>query len=315
MNSLPLPRNDGSADLLQSFLEDLTRRGRSKATLATYRWQIDGYLRALGAARIDLQLVSEAWIKDYVRSRKSVGLKTASLYLVIVAIRQFHAFLRRSGRCPRNPARRISPPIPENRIPQVLTLHDVRKLLRALRGGRFRNLRNRAMLSLFYATGIRLKELCGLQESDLDLAACAVHVVGKRGKERTVPFPQGIIDILRRYLDEKNRRFSDMPHVFVSFRGRPISRSGIWGEIKNLARRAGVSKPVSPVILRHTFATHLMWGGADLRSIQTLLGHRELSTTAIYTQLDDGHIQKTYVQAHPMANGQLEARVQRRACR
>lgn len=293
---------------LAAFLEDLRVRGRSQATVDTYRYQLDAYLRALDATRIGLQLVSEAWIKGYVRSRKSAGLKTASLYQVIVAIRQFHGFLRRSGRCPRNPARRISPPTPKNRIPQVLDLQEVRRLLRALCGGRLRNLRTRAMLSIFYATGIRLKELCGLRESDLDLSACAVHVVGKGGKERTVPFPQGLVDILRRYLDEKRRRFPDNDHLFVSRKGCALGRSGVYREIKDIARRAGISKPVSPVILRHTFATHLMWGGADLRSIQSLLGHADLATTAIYTHLDPGRVWKAYGRAHPLSNGRVGVR-------
>lgn len=298
----------GTVELLPLFLDDVRGRGRSPNTVETYRWHLGKYLEFLAAEGVAVDSVSENDIREFMDARRSMGLKSSSRYITMVAIRQFHVFLRRSGRCPRNPARRISMPTPDNRIPQVLDLQEVRRLLRALRGGRFRNLRTRAMLSLFYATGIRLKELCGLQESDLDLSSCVVHVVGKGGKERTVPFLQGLIDILRRYLDEKNRRFPENGHLFVSRKGHALCRSGIQRDIKDVARRAGISKPVSPVILRHTFATHLMWGGADLRSIQSLLGHADLGTTAIYTQLDPGRVWKTYGRAHPLSNGRVGVR-------
>lgn len=298
-----------SADgLLQSFLTDLDARGRSKNTADAYRLALQRYLRHLTAEGLTPCSVSKEDLRQYLLTLAD---RPSAKYSATIAIRVFHAFLMRTGQVSSDPAAGFIPQCPPLPPRTVLNQDEVKALLNAPVSGRrnnFRTDRNKIMLLLLYATGIRPSELSGLKESDIDWSRRSITVRGKGNRMRGISFPPQLELPLKSYIEKKREIFGDRPWVILNFRGKKMSRYGILFEVKKMAAAVGLGDRVSPVILRHTFATHLMWGGADLRSIQNLLGHRHLYTTEIYTQLDDGHVQKTYVQAHPLANGQLEAR-------
>ncbi|MFH1723794.1 MAG: tyrosine-type recombinase/integrase [Elusimicrobiota bacterium] len=301
------PQAEGPAGgLLRSFLADMEARKRAKTTIDSYRLAVQHYLRYLADCSLNPRSVSKQNIVEFLSTLDG---KPSTRYQATVAIRMFHHFLFRTGARPDNPACELAAQLVPPPSRKVLSLAQVQSLLNASISGprkKFRMLRDRVMLLLLYATGIRPAELCGLKEVDIDWGHRTIMVRGKGNRMRSVSFPAPLEPLLRDYIEIKMRLFGLRHWLMLSFRGKRMRRGSVWLEVKRMAKAAGLREIVSPVILRHTFATHLMWGGADLRSIQSLLGHRDLRTTAIYTQLDEGHVQRTYDQTHPLANGQIQ---------
>lgn len=222
----------------------------------------------------------------------------------IASLRAFHEFVRRRGLAATNPALQIRPPRKSRPLPDVLTVEEVEALLRAPRGEEPAPVRDRAMLEIAYATGLRASELTRLTLQEVDLEEDLVRCVGKRSRERIVPFGTKAKEALQRYLEAGRGHFlrdRSERAIFLTRLGRPFTRMGYWKLLNGYRQTAGIEQPVSPHTLRHSCATHLLEGGCDLRVVQEFLGHRSIETTRIYTHLDRGYLRSEYTHYHPRA--------------
>ena len=272
---------------------------------------VEAYARDLGklCAHAEEQGVAEpAGIDDALVStylvalgRQGLGARSAARHLS--AVRGFTRFLVRERALDRDPSALVDRPRVARRLPKVLSLDDIRALLDAPEKTGFRGLRDRAILQVMYAAGLRVSEVVGLKLADLDRKKGLVAPLGKGQKRRLVPLGEHALDALDAYLRVRGEhpRAAGSTAVFLSPRGGPLTRQAVWKMLGGYARGAGVTKPSSPHKLRHSFATHLLEGGADLRSVQALLGHADISTTEIYTHLADDHVRAQYKRAHPRA--------------
>ena len=233
--------------------------------------------------------------------RSGLGARSATRHLS--AVRGFCRFLTRERWISADPTAEIATPRLGRRLPAVLTLDEVLRLLGAPDGAKPRGRRDRAMLSLMYAAGLRVSELCSLKTSDVDRRRGFVSVLGKGGKRRLVPVGEVALADIDEYLKEPRpgRAGRVHPALFLSSWGRPLSRQAFWKLVLRYARKVGITKPISPHKLRHSFATHLLERGADLRSVQALLGHANIATTEIYTHLTPDHVRRAHQKAHPRA--------------
>jgi integrase/recombinase XerD len=247
--------------------------------------------------------LDERLVSTYLVKLGGQGLGARSAARRLSAVRGFAKFLVRERVLPADPCALIERPRVGRKLPKVLTTGDIGALLTAPEEGTFRGLRDRAMLHVMYAAGLRVSEVVGLKLGDLDLRKGVVMPLGKGQKRRLVPLGEPALDALDAYLKERaeHPRAAGTAVVFLSPRGGPLTRQAAWKLITRYARSVGIAKPSSPHKLRHSFATHLLEGGADLRSVQTLLGHASISTTEIYTHLADDHVRAAYRRAHPRA--------------
>ncbi len=245
---------------------------------------------------------SRPLLREFVFLLKDLGLSAATIRRSVSAVRTYFAFLVGEGALRDDPSDRLETPRRWRTLPDTLGVSEVESLLAAAATDRPLAWRDRAMLELAYGAGLRVSELCGLTLTDLVLDEGLVRVFGKGGKERLVPIGRGVIGIVSVYLHtlrpELDRGKSG-GRVLLNFRGEPLSRVGAWGVVKQAAMRAGISKRVTPHTLRHSFATHLLEGGADLRAVQEMLGHADLSTTQIYTHVDREYLRSVHKQFHP----------------
>jgi integrase/recombinase XerD len=294
------------APAIDGWLDEL-RRGRrlSPRTVDAYARDLADY--AGFAAHHTLRAWDEAtttFVDGYFATLERRGLSTATLARRRSALRGFHAFLGRVGHTSQDPVALLPPPRGERRLPHALALADVEALIAHPEGEEPLALRDRAMLELAYAGGLRVSELIGLTRDAVDLRGRALLVTGKGDKQRLVPFGRAAARALSTWL-ERGRpqlaRNARHEHVFVNARGGPLSRMGWWKILHGHARGANIVARVHPHALRHSFATHLLEGGADLRVVQELLGHARVSTTAIYTHLDRGYLREVHRQFHPRA--------------
>jgi len=293
---------------LDSFLDSLwAERGASKNTLAAYRSDLGLLARFLKPRGVALPMASEADLKDYLarRSRQGKGFAARSQARTLSALRRYYRFLLRENTRADDPTAQIGSPKQGRGLPKLLAPEDVDRLLAAPDVESLLGLRDRAMLELIYASGLRVSELVGLARHQLNLTRGVVQVVGKGGRERLVPVGEEAAHWLRRYVDEARpalvRRKAD-DALFVSTRGGAMTRHNFWHLIKNHARRAGLKpETLSPHTMRHAFATHLLEHGADLRAVQMLLGHRDLSTTQIYTHVARARLKTLHAKHHPRA--------------
>jgi integrase/recombinase XerD len=247
---------------------------------------------------------SETSLLRYLDSLQASGLKPRTITRRLVTFRNFYRFLLAEGQLAEDPTARIRLPKQAQTLPKYLNHQEIDKLTAAPPADSATGLRDRAMLELLYACGLRVSEICQLDLAGLDLEQAILRVEGKGGKVRLVPAGRAAIAALRAYLD--GPRSALLKHqasrfVFVTARGGPLTRQGFWKALGGHRLRAGLKQKVSPHMLRHTFATHLVEGGADLRSVQTLLGHSDISTTQIYTHVARGRLRQTIDQHHPRA--------------
>ena len=278
-------------------------RGLSGKTVAAYRsdlrrWQ--AFVASKGAqAPAD---VTATLLREWVYHLKASGLSAPSVRRAQSALRSYFSFLISEGKLTSDPTERLVSPRTERRLPDFLAESEVKALLEAPDPDHRLYWRDKAVLEFLYASGVRVSELVQLPLSDLDLDEGFATVFGKGAKERLVPLGTPALRALRRYLAEV-RPLLDLGEgrglVFLNARGRPLRRESVWALVKNSARRAGIKKKVSPHTLRHTFATHLIEGGADLAAVQELLGHADISTTQIYTHVNREYLRDVHRKYHP----------------
>ncbi len=292
--------------LLQTFSEDLVlERGLSANTVAAYSSDLHLFLEFLEGAGIDQAgQVKRDHILDFLEQEKENGRATATLGRRLVAIRVFFRWLAREKAIPGDITEVMDSPRFWKLIPEFLSLSEVDALLNAFKGRSPLELRNRALLDLLYASGLRVSELTGLRLDGVDFQQGVLRVLGKGSRERMVPFGKSAARSLRRYLEDARPQLDPggrAVEFFVSKSGVTLTRARVWVLVKEAALRAGISKNLYPHILRHSFATHLLTNGADLRVIQEMLGHADIATTQIYTHADTSRLTSTHQRFHPRA--------------
>ncbi len=288
-------------DYLEAYLDHLAlERGLARNSLAAYRRDLEGHLAFLRASCgiDDPRLVGEHNLIHYLAGLHHGHAATATICRKLTAVRQFYRYLVAEGVLTADPTANVDAPKKVQRLPATLTLEEVERLLAAPDVSTPRGLRDRAMLELLYATGLRVSELVGLRRGDVNLKMGYVRVVGKGNKERIVPLGRVAGEWLQRWL---HAREDDLPCLFPGNKRGPLSRVAFWQLIQRLTKHAGILKDISPHTLRHSFATHLLERGADLRAIQEMLGHSTITTTQIYTHVTSDLLREVYVDAHPRA--------------
>jgi integrase/recombinase XerD len=303
---------------VQSYLDHLTiERGVAANTLSSYRRDLRRYLEHLAMRGIDdLANVSEDDVSEFLvalrRGDPDAGaspLSAVSAARALIAVRGLHRFAAAEGLTDADVAREVKPPTPGRRLPKSLTIDEVLALLAAAGGDSPSEgpltLRNRALLEFLYSTGARISEAVGLDVDDIDTHARSVLLRGKGGKQRLVPVGRPAVEALQAYLvrgrPELARRGRSTPSMFLNARGGRLSRQSAWQVLQDAAERAGITSKVSPHTLRHSFATHLLDGGADVRVVQELLGHASVTTTQIYTLVTVHALREVWAGAHPRA--------------
>ena len=292
--------------VIDEFLDALwSERGLSQNTLSAYRRDLKSFSDWLAKSQLELLDVRNADIQGFIAYRGKKGVKASSLARLVSSIRRFYRYQLREGRIEEDPSALIESPKLAKILPDTLSESQVDALLQAPDITDPVGLRDRAMLELLYATGLRVSELVSLQQSQLGLQQGVVRVTGKGNKERLVPMGDMAVDWLLQYKTAARPELMAGKGVcsafFVTRRGSGMSRQAFWYLIKRYALEVGISQKISPHTLRHAFATHLLNHGADLRVVQLLLGHSDLSTTQIYTHVAKARLQKLHKKHHPRA--------------
>ncbi len=299
---------------IRAYLDHLTvERGASGNTLSAYRRDLRRYQDFLvGRGVGDLDRVTESGIADFVVSLRAGGdghrpLAASSAARALVAVRGLHRFAAAEGLTGSDVAHGVKPPAPARRLPKALPYEDISRLLAAAGGAGEgpRDLRDRALLELLYSTGARISEVVGLDIDDINTSDRSVVLHGKGGKQRMVPIGRPALAALEAYLvrgrPALSARGRGNPALFLNARGGRLSRQSAWQVLQDAADRAGIGAAVSPHTLRHSFATHLLDGGADVRVVQELLGHASVTTTQIYTLVTVNTLHEVWATAHPRA--------------
>lgn len=260
----------------------------------------------------DVRDITDEQIKKYLLSLKRRNLSNKSISRKLTAIKDFHKFLIENyDDIPQNPAKEIETPKIEKSLPVVLSVDEVNKMIDSIDTNEPLGKRNKAIMELLYGCGLRVSELCDLETSNIHLNHKYINVIGKGNKERIVPMNSSCADALKTYIEQERMKIttSFKKYLFLNYQGNQISRQSIFKFIKKLAENNGIEKEISPHTLRHSFATHLLEGGADLRSVQELLGHEDISTTEIYTNLDKSYIRSVYEKTHPLIGGKKDEEI------
>jgi integrase/recombinase XerD len=290
---------DGALD---DYIQHLrVERGLSKNTVDAYAHDLARFGAWLAEARASLDEVDEARVAGYLVTLSQGGLSARTQARALSGMRGFFRFLVQEGRHQRDPTELLEGPRLLRKLPDVLNREEVLRLLEAPTGSKPNRVRDRAMLHTMYAAGLRVTELIELDLADINLEEGFVSALGKGNKRRIVPIGAHARAAMTEYLAEVRPKWARPASraCFVTARGQGMTRQGFWGLVKGYARAVGITKPISPHKLRHSFATHLLAGGADLRSVQTMLGHADISTTQIYTHISGEHLRKMHERYHP----------------
>jgi len=293
-----------AAALIDEYLGSLqVERGAALNTLAAYRRDLKGFESFLAREHHAIADVGVTDLSRFLGALRRRGLGSRSIARHLSAVRGLYRFLLDAGRVRRDPTQHLDSPRPARRLPRTLSLEDAAALVEAPDTTRPDGLRDRALLELLYASGLRASEALGLRIEDVNFKAGYVMVIGKGDRQRLVPAGARALDWVRQYLTTVRPRQvrRECPALFLNRAGGAMSRQALWGLIRRAARRAGLRAAVSPHTLRHSFASHLLERGADLRSVQAMLGHVDISTTQIYTHLPSSVVHDMYRKFHPRA--------------
>jgi len=288
--------------LIDQFINYLRlERGLADNTIQAYSRDLSSFARFLEEQGLSPLTVSRDQIIEYLSSLKR-SLSARSIARSISATRMFFRFVASEGHIRENPARLLETPRLSRKLPDVLSTDEVERLLARPDPSTPRGIRDRAMLELLYATGLRVSELISLTVLNVNLESGYIRTLGKGAKERLVPMGGKAIEAVRDYLLEGRPqmvRGANLPTLFLNSRGRPLTRQGFWKIIKQYGRTAGIKKEITPHTIRHSFASHLLEGGADLRAVQIMLGHEDISTTQIYTHVTRDKLRELHEKYHP----------------
>ena len=293
-------------NILMDYLHYLkVERGLSENKINSYGIDLKLFLEYLRENEIpSFKQVNKEVIVNYMQSEKNNNKANSSILRSVSSLRKFFQYLAQEKIIEKDPMLLIDTPKKKQHLPQVLTKEEVEKLLRSPNTGQVLGLRDRAMLELIYATGLRISEIINLKLEDLHLTMGTLQTLGKGHKERIVPVGDEAIKWVNRYLEEARPKLLKQKrsnYLFLNFHGNNLTRQGVWKNLKAEVRKAGIQKNITPHTLRHSFATHILENGADLRIVQELLGHADISTTQIYTHLSNKQLADIYNRAHPRA--------------
>jgi len=289
---------------LPIFLDYLAvEKGLAKNSLSAYQTDLKHFGHWIADQKRELDAVQRIHIVRYFQALRSAGISARSVARALAAIRGLFRFLIAERHLKHDPTENLENPKLWTTLPKSMQPQEVEALLRAPDRSTAEGLRDGAMLELLYATGLRVSELIHVKIEDLVMDAGFLRTIGKGSKERIVPFGDSARDAIVVYMEHGRAEFNKHadPYLFLSNRGRPMTRQSFWMKITKYARLAGIAGHISPHSLRHSFATHLLENGADLRSVQMMLGHSDISTTQIYTHVSRARLQKMYEQFHPRA--------------
>jgi integrase/recombinase XerD len=295
-------------DYLQDFLHFLiVEKGLAKNTIVSYERDLKSYLHYLQTVEqiADVNQITRIHIIQFLNHLRKEGKSAKTLARHVASLRSFHQFLLREKMADHDPSVHIESPHLERSLPKVLTLTEVEALLEAPDTSKPSGLRDAAMLELLYATGIRVSELVNLNLDDLHLTMGFLRCIGKGNKERIIPVGKTALHVLDQYLQYGRPNMQSKKYrtdaLFLNHHGNRLTRQGFWKILKGLAKKANIEKELTPHTLRHSFATHLLENGADLRAVQEMLGHADISTTQIYTHVTKTRLREVYSKFHPRA--------------
>lgn len=294
-------------DQLNDFIHFMTvERGLSENTIVSYQRDLKGYMLFLTEAEQvkTIEKIERIHIIHYLKHLKEEGKSSKTAARHLASIRAFHQFLLREGATSKDPSVHIESQKTERMLPKVLSLSETERLLDTPKPVNPFGIRDKAMLELLYATGIRVSEMIDLKMEDVHLQMGFIRCFGKGRKERIVPIGKQAAEALEHYLSKARGKLlkgKTSDFLFLNHHGNPISRQGFWKNLKKIAITAGIQTELTPHTLRHSFATHLLENGADLRAVQEMLGHADISTTQIYTHVTKTRLKDVYKQYHPRA--------------
>ncbi|MCY4611642.1 MAG: site-specific tyrosine recombinase XerD [Gammaproteobacteria bacterium] len=292
------------ADVIDAFLDSSwAEQGLARSTMQAYCSDLSGFSRWLRVQGNDLCTAGGEDIQMYLASRLQKGTRASSVARILSAIRLFYRYAKRHALRGDDPCAQVITPKPSRYLPTVLSEQETETLLNTPDVSTPKGLRDRAMLELLYACGLRVSELVSLKQGQINMKTGVLRLVGKGMKERLVPFGECATDWLERYLRESRPLLLEgrpqTEDLFVTRQGRAMSRQAFWQMLRRMTQKAGITKPLTPHTLRHTFATHLLNHGADLRVVQMLLGHSDLATTQIYTHVAHDKLKNMHRVHHP----------------
>lgn len=290
--------------ILDSFLSYIRlQRQLSKNTVENYSHDIQRFMEFIEVrAKKVFHEVLHDDIVDYIKLLTDLGLSSKSIARNISSLKTFYKFLISEEMLETSPLEHIQAPKAWKKIPDVLTVQEIEKILKFIDSSNYNGIRDQAIVEVMYGCGLRVSELIGLTMHQVLFEQNILRIWGKGSKERLVPLGKYAKNSLNLYLRDARPiliKGKSLPEVFLNFRGRPLSRMGVWKILKKWVEKAGIEKKVTPHTLRHSFATHLLEGGANLRSVQEMLGHSDISTTEIYTHIDREYLQEVYNTFHP----------------
>ena len=291
-------------ELIDEFMNYLSvERGLAKNTLLAYRRDLDKYIDYLAQKGIKTSAkVNREHVSNFMFDLKKHDMSATTICRNLAAVKMFHRFLVRENLAKEDPTTLVDTPKLWSRIPSVLTQAEIESMIQAASGKKAQEVRDQAILEIFYASGLRVSELADLKTTSINYEVGFVRAVGKGSKERIIPLGKKAREALQRYLLKARPQLlknQTTDVLFLSRLGKKISRQSLWAVIKFYARKANIKKTIKPHTLRHTFATHLLEHGADLRSVQEMLGHADISTTQIYTHVDKERLKSVHKQFHP----------------
>lgn len=293
--------------LLQTFIRHLAdEKGLTKNTLESYERDLSHYIDYIEKQGVlSLEQSTKTNIAQYLHSLKQLGRAPATISRNMVSIRALYQYLAKERRISHDPSLHLETPKIERRLPKVLTVDEVERLLEAPECGSPNGMRDKAMLELLYATGIRVSELISLDVADVDMGMGFVRCKGSGSRERIVPLgriaAQWLESYIRTMRPQLLRHGREQEALFINHHGSRLTRQGFWKIMKRYASESGTDKVITPHTLRHSFATHLLENGADLKSVQEMLGHADISTTQVYTHVTSTRMKDIYDRAHPRA--------------
>jgi integrase/recombinase XerD len=290
-----------AAARLEEYSRYLTlERGLSPRTVSAYRSDVGAFFVWARANKLEPSKAKRTDLDDFLWAQRERGLKPASLFRKVESLKSYFAFETLEENLPESPAETLRTPRIPARLPKYLTKDEASRLLAAPNTAEYEDVRDRAMLELLYASGLRVSELVSVKTEGINLQDGWIRVTGKGNKERMIPVHARALATVRAYLAQREARFKSPPaELFLGRTGKKLSRVQFWRRLRELGLRAGIKTRLYPHLLRHTFATHLLQGGADLRSVQEMLGHADLATTQIYTHLDASALKAAHAKHHP----------------